>query len=74
MLHEFIISPNLYLNIEIKSFYHTNYLGYHRPANPDYIVTLKNTYNNYSSELLSNATQELENVLLEDLPIILKKL
>lgn len=73
MLQEFTIFPNAYLTQETKSFYHTDYLGYRRSGNPDYINTLKNTYNSYSKEILENATQELENVLLEDFPIIIEK-
>ncbi len=72
MLHEFMIEPNQYLSQRIKAFYHINYLGYRRPGNPDYINTLKNTYNSYSNGLLNNAIRELENVLQEDLPNILK--
>lgn len=74
MLHDFLISPNKYLNKEIKSFYHSNYLGYRQSGNPDYINILKNTYNNCSDDLLNGAIDELEGVLLKDLPIILKKL
>ena len=72
MLHEFMIEPNPYLSRRIKSFYHINYLGHRKLGNPDYINTLKNTYNSYSNELLNNAIRELENALLEDLPNILK--
>lgn len=74
MLQEFKIFPSKYLTQEIRSFYHTNYLGYRKLGNPDYINTLKNTYNSYSKEVLENAMQELINVLLKDLPIIIEKL
>lgn len=74
MPQEFIIFPNEYLTQEIKLFYHTNYLGYRQIGNPDYLNTLKNTYNSYSKEVLETAIQELINVLLEDLPIIIETL
>jgi len=74
MLQEFTIYPNGYLTKETKSFYHTDYLGYRKSGNPDYINTLKNTYNSYSEVVLNNAIQELVNVLLEDFPIIMEKL
>ena len=74
MPNEFLISPNEYLNNEIKSFYHTNYIGYRKPGNPDYINTFKNTYNSFSNDLLNNAINELINVLQTDLPAIMQKL
>ena len=74
MLKEFKIYPNEYLNQEIKSFYHTHYLGYRKLGNPDYINILKNTYNSYSKQILENAAQKLADVLLEDFPMVIEKL
>jgi len=74
MLQEFTIYPNEYLTQETKSFYHTDYLGYQKLGNPDYINTLKNTYDSFSDEKLQKAVDELEKVLLEDFPIILERL
>ena len=74
MLQEFKVLPNKCLTQEIKSFYHTYYLGYQRPNNPDYLNTLKNTYNSCTQENLESAAQELVKVLLEDFPIIIRKL
>ncbi len=74
MSQEFTIFPNEYLTQEIKSFYHADYVGYQRSGNPDYINTLKNTYDSYSKDVLEGACQELINVLIEDLPIIIEKL
>ena len=74
MLQEFTIYPNEYLTQETKSFYHTDYLGYQKTGNPDYINTLKNTYDSFSDEKLQKAVDELEKVLQEDFPIILERL
>lgn len=71
-MHRFIIKSNRYLSQDIQAFYHTDYIGYRKPGNPDYINTLKNTYNSCSASLLNNAVQELKSALLEDLPQILK--
>jgi len=70
-MHSFIIQSNHYLNQDIQAFYHTDYVGYQEPGNPEYINTLKNTYNSYSESMLKSAVQELKSVLLEDLPQIL---
>ncbi len=74
MPNEFLISPNEYLNRKIKAFYHTNYIGYRKPGNPDYLNILKNTYNSYSVDLLNNAINKLIDVLRIDLPTIMRKL
>jgi len=73
-MHEFTILPNRYLGQNIQAFYHTDYVGYRNPGNPDYINTLKNTYNSFPASILNSAVQELKNVLLEDLPQILRLL
>jgi hypothetical protein len=71
-MHSFIIKSNRYLGQDIQAFYRTDYIGYRKSGNPDYINTLKNTYNSCSASLLNNAVQELKSALLEDLPQILK--
>jgi len=70
-MHRFTIQSNRYLSQDIQAFYHTDYVGYRKPGNPDYINTLKNTYNSHSESKLKSAVQELKSVLLEDLPQIL---
>jgi len=70
-MQNFVIKPNDFLKQDIQAFYHTDYFGHLRPENPDYINTLKNTYNNFSDSMLNDAVQELRSVLLEDLPQIL---
>ena len=73
-MYEFTILANGYLQQDIRAFYHTGYVGYRNQGNPDYINTLKNTYGSFSKATLNRAVQELENVLLEDLPQIIQKL
>lgn len=73
-MYEFEILANEYLQENIRSFYHADYVGYQNPGNPDYINTFKNTYGSYSRLILNNAVRELENVLLEDLPQVLRLL
>jgi len=70
-MHSFIIKSNHYLNQNIQAFYHTDYVGYQNPGNPEYINTLKNTFIDVPIFELTSAAQELESVLLEDLPQIL---
>jgi len=63
-----------FLSKDIQAFYHTDYIRYLNPGNPDYINTLKNTYGNFSTDKLNGAVQELENVLRADLPQIFQLL
>ena len=71
-MYRFVIQPNHYLSRCVQAFYHKNYVGHKNPRNPDYINTLKNTYNSYSKSMLDNAVQELRRLLLDDLPQILR--
>ena len=74
-MYKFLIHSNRCLRRDIEAFYHAKYVGHKKPGNPDYINTLKNTYNSYSQSKLNNAVQELRKVLLDeldDLPQILR--
>lgn len=73
-MYKFTIQSNRYLSQDIQAFYHTDYIGYQSPGNPDYINTLKNTYGNFLNAKLNMAVQELENVLFEDLPKVFQVL
>jgi len=70
-LKQFTIHTNDYLRQDIKGFYHTDYTGYKKPGNPDYINTLKNTFKREQQYNLNQASQQLKNVLLIDLRDIL---
>lgn len=73
-MYKFTIQSNRYLSQDIQAFYHTDYVGYQSPGNPDYINTLKNTYGNFLNAKLNMAVQELENVLFEDMPKVFQVL
>lgn len=66
-MNNFDIKKNQYLHEDIKGFYHTNYLRYRQPGNPDFLNDLKNTFNDFSNQKLEKAEKELYNVLKEDL-------
>ena len=68
----FTISANRHLRKAVNAFYYTPYLGYKKAGNPDFLNTLKNTYNNVSNRALTSAAQQLRDVFRIDLPIILR--
>jgi len=71
-MNRFVIASNYFLKQNIQAFYHTEYIGHRKQGNPDYINTLKNTYNSFPISMLSGAVKELSDVLLADLPQILR--
>ncbi|QAR32265.1 amidophosphoribosyltransferase [Geovibrio thiophilus] len=73
-MNEFTISSNKYLSKNIRAFYHINYVRMGNPGNPDYLNVLKNTYNKEHSAKLNKASENLRNVLKEDLPKLLLEL
>ncbi|SFK15597.1 hypothetical protein SAMN04488082_11588 [Desulfomicrobium apsheronum] len=73
-MNEFVIESNYFLSRKINAFFHTDYVGYKKPGNPNYINILKNTYNSYSASYLNSAVNDLLNVLHTDLPLIVKKI
>lgn len=67
-MNKFTIFANgVYLKHNIQGYYHTNYVRYGNPGNPDYLNDLKNTFDNCSFEKLSNAINQLYNILKNDL-------
>ena len=40
-MNEFIIRKNNFLKKDIKGYYHTDYLGWQCPGNPDYLNIFK---------------------------------
>ncbi|MDD3723467.1 MAG: phosphoribosyltransferase [Lutibacter sp.] len=74
-MHNFQIEANEFLKQDIQAYYHTDYVGFRRQGNPDYINYLKNTYNDYTEQNIKNlnvAIQTLTDVLNTDLPQILQ--
>jgi predicted amidophosphoribosyltransferase len=66
-MNKFTINANEYLSYNIQGFYHTDYIRYRNPGNPDYLNDLKNTFNDYSIDKLNSATNQLYTVLKNDL-------
>lgn len=69
-MEKFIIEANSYLSTRTQGFYHTDYFGYGKPNNPDYIYLLKNDLGDTVNSVLLNATSLLRDVLLIDFPKI----
>jgi len=66
-MNKFTINANEYLSNNVQGFYHTDYVRYRNPGNPDYLNDLKNTFNDYSIDKLNSAIKQLHNVLENDL-------
>ena len=73
-MEKFRIYKNDYLSKDTNAFFHTFYLGFERPGNPDYLNILKNTYNDYPQGKLQTAVSQLRSVLDTDLPQIFQAL
>lgn len=71
-MNQFEILANEYLCRNTRAFYHVPYVGMGNPGNPDYVNDLKNTFNSFEKQKLMSAAQELQGVLLGDLPQILQ--
>lgn len=69
--NSFTIQSNEFLSIEVKAYFHTNFYGYGKQNNPNYLNTLKNDKHQcWSSSKLMSATNQLKTVLLNELPQI----
>jgi len=73
-LNTFTVESNNFLKKDIPGFFHTDYLGYGNPGNPDFINAMKNGRDNLPSSVLSKAKKKLEKVLSLDLPLVIKRL
>ena len=69
-MNQFQVLANEYLSRSTNAFYHVPYARMGNPGNPDYLNTLKNTFNNFPEHKLQPALQELRSVLQNDLPQI----
>lgn len=70
-MENFIIMENAYLNKNVKGYFNCYYRGYRNPGNPNYINTLKNTFDNKSYSNLVKAKEQVENILINDIPLIM---
>lgn len=73
MCKEFTIFKNEFLMTDNKGYYHQFYTGYRQPDNPDFINTLKNTFNQISLSVLTQARDKVIEILLNDLPEIIEE-
>lgn len=73
MYTEFIIEKNEFLGRDVRAYYHQVYTGFKQPNNPDFLNTLKNTFNNTSYNDLVQARNSVIHILLEDIPSIVAK-
>ena len=66
-MQDFIIQSNPYLEKNILGYYYTDYSNYRKPNNPDFLVELKNTFNNEDPFILNQATNQLMLILRNDI-------
>jgi Predicted amidophosphoribosyltransferases len=69
----FRIIKNNFLAKDIVAYYNRPYTGYGHEGNPNFLNTLKNTFDNESLSRLRSARQEVESILLDDLPNIINR-
>ncbi|QMT32972.1 phosphoribosyltransferase [Conchiformibius steedae DSM 2580] len=70
-LQSFTIEANEYLQQNIQAYYRCDYIKYKQPNNPDYLVTLKNTFKNLSESQLKSAVNQLASTLTDEVLEIL---
>lgn len=71
MLQKFTIYKNEYLSKNIQGYFNLYYTGYREPGNPDFLNTLKNTYDNFSDFDMQNAKDQVVEILSDDIPAIM---
>lgn len=69
----FYIERNNFLNTRIRGYFHQFYTGYRQPENPDFLNTLKNTFNTTPLQELISAQEKVRSILLEDIPDIIQE-
>ncbi len=75
MAIQFIIYQNEFLKTNTIGYYSVYYTGYGSPDNPEYLNTLKNTFNNEKkySKKLNEAKDTVVEMLVEELPQIIEE-
>ncbi len=73
MAERFTIYGNSFLRQNVVGYHNRDYTGYQQPDNPNFLNTLKNTFNDISPNLLNQAKQEVRNILLVDIPAIMRE-
>ncbi|PTN09295.1 hypothetical protein C8N47_105136 [Mangrovibacterium marinum] len=71
-MKQFTIKPNSYLIQSTDGFHHTNFYGCKHPENPNFLYKIKNDpHHNWSEIQVALAKQQLEAILMLDLPVML---
>lgn len=68
-----MIKPNSFLKKKTTGYFHPYYTGYGKPNNPNFLNTLKNTFDREKMENLLIAKGKVVNILMEDIPKIIKR-
>lgn len=72
-MYNFTITRNNFLRTRnVLGYFHQYYTGFGQPDNPQFILTLKNTFNGESITALRNAKKNVIDILLSDLPQIIE--
>lgn len=72
-MNRFIIEKNNYLKKDITGYYHQLYTGFRQSGNPDFLNTLKNTFNTELHINIKEARDKVIEILMEDITDIIKK-
>ena len=67
------IQKNEFLDTDIYAYYNTDYVGYKKTNNPDFLNELKNTFNNTPEEELNAAVNAVYERFVEDIPQIIQQ-
>lgn len=72
-MKEFVIKANQFLSKNIKAFYHTEFYGYGKPNNPDYLNILKNDkHQNWNEAQLKFSHNKVVEIIGNDIGQIIE--
>lgn len=72
ILRKIILPINACLHRSTECYYVLDYLRYGEPDNPDFILTLKNTFNEKSIRELNQARQQVKDILVRWIPKVMQ--
>ena len=73
ILRKFNVEKNNFLHKKAIGYYVLYYLGYGRPGNPQFILTLKNTFCEKQTWELEQAKEKVKEILCEFVPLIMER-
>lgn len=73
ILRNRILFTSKYLKKQSMCYYVLDYLRYGEPDNPDFILTLKNTYNDEALRNLEEAKEQVKDILTKWTPAVMRK-